>query len=116
MMVIALDYDVTKKRYIEYKYTIVSLEIGRYITVVDIIPYPTTRDSIVRIPKDRKIFYLDNKDKTLLSRYLTSKGYIKDNKTGIWYIEKNKNKGVSRDGSRYKRRNNIRGLEDNTSF
>ena len=69
MMVIALDYDVTKKRYIEYKYTIVSLEIGRYITVVDIIPYPTTRDSIVRIPKDRKIFYLDNKDKTLLSRY-----------------------------------------------
>ena len=116
MMVIALDYDVIKKRYIEYKYAIASLEIGRYITVVDIIPYPTTRDSIVRIPKDRKIFYLDNKDKTLLSRYLFSKGYIKDSRTGIWYIEKNKNKGVSRDGSRYKRRNNIRGLEDNTSF
>lgn len=116
MVVIALDYDASKKRYIEYKYAITSLEIGRYITVVDIIPYPTNRDSIVRIPKDRKIFYLDSKDKTLLSRYLFSKGYIKDSKTGIWYIEKNKNKGVSRDGSRYKRRNNIRGLEDNTSF
>lgn len=116
MGVISLDYDLKKKRYIEYKHTISSIAVGYYITIIDMIPYPITKDRINRIPKDRKIFYLDNKDKTLLSRYLISMGYVKDVNTGVWYIEKNKNKGVSRDGSRYKRRNNIRGLENNTSF
>ena len=88
MLVTTVIYSNDEKRYIRKEISINKIKPDYYITILDIIEYPVYKDDLTNAIKSRYIFYLSNKDRNLINRYLNSLGCVKDLKTGIWYIEK----------------------------